>query len=115
MRSVVALFRWTTQKGRHKILARVVFPSKETYVLYFYPIGRILFAYIFISAGPGHFTHERIAHAADLGAPLAGILVPISGAMALIGGIIVALGYKTRWGAWLLVGFLVPVTLMMHG
>ena len=82
---------------------------------YFYPIGRILFAYIFISAGPGHFTHERIAHAADLGVPLAGILVPISGAMALIGGISVALGYKTRWGAWLLVGFLVPVTLMMHG
>jgi len=84
-------------------------------VRYFYPIGRILFAYIFISAGPGHFTHERIAHAADLGVPLAGILVPISGAMALIGGISVASGYKTRLGAWLLIGFLVPVTLMMHG
>jgi putative oxidoreductase len=42
-------------------------------------------------------------------------LYPYPGAMALIGGISVALGYKTRWGAWLLVGFLVPVTLMMHG
>jgi putative oxidoreductase len=81
---------------------------------YFYPIGRILFALIFISAGPGHFTRERIAHAADLGVPLAGMLVPLSGAMALIGGISVALGYKTRWGAWWIVAFLVPVTFMMH-
>jgi hypothetical protein len=33
---------------------------------------------------------------------------------ALIGGISIALGYKTRWGAWLIVAFLVPVTFMMH-
>jgi putative oxidoreductase len=34
--------------------------------------------------------------------------------MALAGGLSVAAGYKVRWGAWLLVGFLMPVTMMMH-
>ena len=81
---------------------------------YLYPSGRILFALIFVTAAPRHFTHEGIQHAADLGVPLAGLLVPISGVMALAGGLSVASGYKTKWGAWLLVGFLVPVTFMMH-
>ena len=77
-------------------------------------IGRILFALIFITAAPRHFTREGVQHAADLGVPLAAALVPISGIMALTGGLSVAMGYKARWGAWLLVGFLVPVTLIMH-
>jgi putative oxidoreductase len=77
-------------------------------------IGRILFALIFIMAAPCHFSHEGIQHAAELGVPFAAVLVPISGIVALAGGISVAAGYKARWGAWLLVGFLVPVTVMMH-
>ncbi|HMH15426.1 MAG TPA: DoxX family protein [Edaphobacter sp.] len=76
--------------------------------------GRVLFALIFILAAPRHFTHEGIQHAADLGTPLAGLLVPLSGAMIVLGGLSVATGYKARWGAWILVAFLVPVTLMMH-
>jgi putative oxidoreductase len=77
-------------------------------------IGRILFALIFITAAPRHFSPEGIGHAAELGVPLAAVLVPISGVMALAGGLSVAAGYRARWGAWLLVGFLVPVTLIMH-
>jgi putative oxidoreductase len=77
-------------------------------------LGRVLFALIFITAAPRHFSHEGIQHAADLGVPLASLLVPVSGVMALAGGLSIALGYRARWGAWLLVGFLVPVTLMMH-
>jgi putative oxidoreductase len=76
--------------------------------------GRVLFALIFIFAAPRHFSHEGIQHAADLGTPLASILVPLSGVMAILGGLSVATGYKARWGAWLLVAFLVPVTLVMH-
>ena len=45
---------------------------------------------------------------------MASIAVPLSGIMALLGGLSVALGYKAKWGAWLLVFFLIPVTLMMH-
>jgi putative oxidoreductase len=81
---------------------------------YLYLVGRILFSLIFITAAPRHFTAEGIHHAADLGVPLASLLVPLSGVMALAGGLSIAIGYHARWGAWLLVGFLVPVTLMMH-
>jgi putative oxidoreductase len=76
--------------------------------------GRIFFALIFIAAAPRHFSHEGIQHAADLGVPWAGLLAPVSGAMALMGGLGVALGYRTRWAAWVLVAFLIPVTIMMH-
>jgi putative oxidoreductase len=81
---------------------------------YLYLVGRILFSLIFITAAPRHFTAEGIHHAADLGVPLARLLVPLSGLVALAGGLSLAIGYHARWGAWLLVGFLVPVTLMMH-
>ena len=78
------------------------------------PVGRILFAVIFITAAPRHFSAEGVQHAAALGAPLAPLLVPISGLMAIVGGLSVASGYRARWGAWLLVAFLLPVTLVMH-
>jgi putative oxidoreductase len=80
-----------------------------------YIVGRVLFALIFIVAAPRHFTAEGIGHAAELGVPFAALLVPVSGLMALAGGFSVASGFGTPWGAWLLIAFLIPVTLMMHG
>jgi len=77
-------------------------------------IGRILFGLIFILAAPRHFSAEGIQHAADLGVPMAGLLVPLSGVMSFVGGLSIALGYKASLGAWLLVAFLAPVTFMMH-
>jgi putative oxidoreductase len=77
-------------------------------------VGRILFAVIFIVAAPRHFSREGIEHAAELGVPFAGVLVPLSGAMALLGGLSIALGYQAQVGAWMLVAFLVPVTFAMH-
>jgi putative oxidoreductase len=79
-----------------------------------FPIARVLFAVIFIAAAPRHFTEEGIQHAASLGVPVAPVLVPLAGVMALVGGLGVAVGWKTRWGAWTLVAFLIPVTVMMH-
>lgn len=46
--------------------------------------------------------------------PMACRWVPLSGMIALLGGVSIALGYRAKWGAWLLVLFLVPVTLTMH-
>ena len=46
--------------------------------------------------------------------PLASIAVPLSGIIALTGGLSILLGYRAKIGAWLIVLFLVPVTLMMH-
>jgi putative oxidoreductase len=46
--------------------------------------------------------------------PVANILVPVSGIIAVVGGLSILLGFHGKVGAWLLVLFLVPVTFMLH-
>jgi len=77
-------------------------------------LGRIFYVAIFLAAVPGHFTAGTIAYSASVGVPLASIAVPLSGVIALLGGLSILLGYKAKIGGWLIVIFLVPVTLMMH-
>ncbi len=77
-------------------------------------LGRILYAAIFIMAAPGHFTSKAIAFAAGKGVPMASIAVPLSGVIAFLGGLSILLGYKAKFGAWFIVLFLVPVTIMIH-
>jgi putative oxidoreductase len=85
---------------------------------YLVPLGRVCFALIFIVSSFGHFLPGKmegmVKYAAGQGVPLANIAVPFSGILALLGGLSVAVGFKARWGAALIVLFLVPVTLMMH-
>jgi len=76
--------------------------------------GRLLYSAMFITGSPGHFTQQYVGYAAQQGVPAAGLLVPLSGLFALVGGLSVLLGYRAKIGAWLLVVFLVPVTLAMH-
>jgi len=76
--------------------------------------GRILFSAIFIMSGFLHFSQQEIGYAAQAGVPMARLLVPASGILALLGGLSILLGYRAKLGAWLLVIFLVPVTVMMH-
>ncbi|PYP42473.1 MAG: DoxX family protein [Gemmatimonadetes bacterium] len=76
--------------------------------------GRLLFAAIFVVSAPGLFTAKLIGYAAHQGVPMAGLLVPLAGLIALAGGLSIALGFHAKAGAWLLVLFLVPVTLTMH-
>jgi len=76
--------------------------------------ARQLFAVTFIIASAGHFTSDTIAAAARHGVPMAGLLVPLSGLIALAGGLSVLFGYHAKLGAGLLVLFLVPVMLAMH-
>jgi putative oxidoreductase len=77
-------------------------------------LGRIFFALIFVTAGFAHFSKAEIGYAESAGVPLASIAVPVSGVIAIVGGLSIALGYKARCGAWLIVLFLVPVTIAMH-
>jgi len=77
-------------------------------------VSRQLFAVIFIIASAGHFNSSTIESAAQHGVPTAGLLVPLSGFIALAGGLSVLFGFHARLGGWLLVLFLVPVTLTMH-
>ena len=76
--------------------------------------GRQLFSIIFIIASAAHFGPEAVESAARHGVPLPDLLVPVSGVIALVGGLSVLLGFQARIGAGLLVIFLVPVTVMMH-
>jgi putative oxidoreductase len=77
-------------------------------------VGRQLFSILFIVASASHFNPETIAAAARHGVPAAGVLVPLSGVMALMGGLSVLVGFQARFGASLLVLFLIPVTFVMH-
>lgn len=77
-------------------------------------LGRFLYVLLFLMAGPIHFSKQEIGYAVSAGVPLASILVPFSGVLALAGGLSILLGYRAKLGAWLVVLFLVPVTLMMH-
>ena len=78
------------------------------------PIGRVLFALIFVASVVGQFSSAEIAEASAHGVPFATIVVPLAGLIALVGGVCVMLGYRARFGALLLLIFLVPVTLVMH-
>lgn len=77
-------------------------------------IGRILFSLVFISGGLFHFSPESIAFASAQGVPMASVAVPLSGLMAIVGGLGIMMGYKTKIAAWIIVAFIVPVTFMMH-
>jgi putative oxidoreductase len=77
-------------------------------------LGRLLFALIFLMSGPTLFSTQTIAFATSQGVPLAPIAVPISGALAIAGGLSVLLGYRAKIGAWLLILYLALVTPLMH-
>jgi len=99
-------FQPSTEPGQRMVIHKIT--------RYAVPVGRVLFVVIFLVAGPHHFSGDAIAHAQASGVPLAQLLVPLSGVLALLGGLSVALGFKARLGALLLAAFLLPVTLMMH-
>ena len=77
-------------------------------------LGRLFFVLIFLMSGPMHFSSQTIAFAASQGVPLASIAVPVSGVLAIVGGLSILLGYRARVGAWLIAFFLIAVTPLMH-
>ena len=95
------------------------FQDKETRIrpksiLWVVPIARFLFALIFILSGFNHFTSGSISYADSMGIPMADILVPVSGLMAIMGGLSIMLGLHARFGAILILIFMLPVTVLMH-
>lgn len=90
------------------------FDSPNAWTRYLVPVGRVAFAAVFLVFAPGNFTPQGVAWAAQQGVPLPQVLVPLAGLISIAGGLSVLLGYRAKLGAWLLVLFLVPVTVMMH-
>lgn len=77
-------------------------------------VGRIVFSYMFIAMGLFHLTGGGVDMAAQAGIPFASLTVPFGGLLALLGGLSLVFGYKSKYGAWLIILFLLPVTFTMH-
>lgn len=76
--------------------------------------ARILFTLIFFTSLPDNFNKEKAKSAAANGLPFASFLVPASSVMAFIGAASVLLGVYGRYGACLLIIFLIPVSFVQH-
>jgi putative oxidoreductase len=79
-------------------------------------IGRILLALIFVVSGVGKITGYAgtAAVMAAKGLPMVDVLLPLTIAVELGGGLLLALGWKARWAAAALFLFLIPTTLIFH-
>jgi putative oxidoreductase len=79
-------------------------------------LGRIFLALIFVVSGVGKITGYAgtASYMASRGLPMVEVLLPLTIAVELGGGLLLALGWKTRWAAAALFLFLVPTTLIFH-
>jgi putative oxidoreductase len=80
-------------------------------------IGRILFSSLFIGSGIAHLTQTKAmaGYAESKRVPSPAAAVSGSGVLLLAGGLSVLLGLWADLGALLLIAFLVPTALVMHG
>jgi putative oxidoreductase len=79
-------------------------------------LGRILLGCIFLMSGLGNFRQREgtIGYAKSMGAPSPELTVPLTGAMIILGAVMIALGIFADLGALLLLIFLVAITPVMH-
>jgi putative oxidoreductase len=79
-------------------------------------LGRIFLALLFVVSGVGKITGYAATAAlmASKGLPMVDILLPLTIAVELGGGLLLALGWKARWAAAALFLFLIPTTLIFH-
>ena len=80
-------------------------------------LGRLLLAYIFVMNGYakiGGFAGTA-KYMASKGMPLIEPLLVGTIIIELVGGLMLAVGWKARWVAWAFFLWLIPVTLVFHG
>lgn len=79
-------------------------------------IGRIFLAVIFLKSGTGKIFNfsgtEQFMAAA--GMPMTAFFLAAAIILELVGGLSLVLGYRARIGAWALIVFLIPATLIFH-
>jgi putative oxidoreductase len=80
------------------------------------PVGRVMLALIFILSGIGKITgYDGTAqYMAAKGLPMIGVLLPLTILTELGGGILLAIGFQTRWVALALSGFCIISALIFH-
>jgi uncharacterized membrane protein YphA (DoxX/SURF4 family) len=77
-------------------------------------LGRTLFGGFFLYNGINHFLNRGMLtkYARSKNVPAAGVAVPLSGALIVLGGLSLLTGTRPRWGASLIMAFLLGVTPM---
>lgn len=79
-------------------------------------VGRVLLAYMFIVSGWGKITGFEGAakYMASKGMPMVEPLLVGAIIIELIGGLMLAIGWKARWAAWAIFGFVALATVIFH-
>ena len=77
-------------------------------------LGRIFLSAVFIKSSIGKIFDPASTQQYMASAGIPGWLLFPTIAVLLIGGLSVLVGYKARYGALLLIGFLIPTTLIFH-
>jgi uncharacterized membrane protein YphA (DoxX/SURF4 family) len=78
--------------------------------------GRVMFALIFFLSGITHFTDlENYVALMPAAIPLRPFWVMISAVVEIVGATLIATNRYPRLGGWLIVLFLIPVTITVHG
>lgn len=78
--------------------------------------GRFLFTSLFLLSGVTHFTD--IPYYLSLmpdGVPFPLFLILVSGVIELAGALMILFNWRPRLGGWLIIIFLLPVTIVVHG
>jgi len=78
--------------------------------------ARVLFTLIFFLSGVTHFTSmQDYINLMPAVIPWRAFWVSISALVELAGAALILFNYRPRLGGWLIVVFLVPVTIVVHG
>jgi putative oxidoreductase len=79
-------------------------------------MGRLLFVSLFVSSGVNHFRQREgmTAYTRSAGAPAPELMVPLTGAVMVVAGLLIAFGVWADLGALLLAAFLFPAAYYMH-
>ncbi|MGB5593836.1 MAG: DoxX family protein, partial [Crocosphaera sp.] len=91
--------------------------NQVTFQNYVSLLARVFLSAIFIKSGISKMLAPAAtqAYMASKGLPLTGLLLVATILVLIGGGLSVLLGYKSKIGALLLIGFLIPATLIFHG
>jgi len=79
-------------------------------------VGRVLLAYMFVVSGWGKITGFAGAakYMASKGMPLVEPLLVGAIIIEFVGGLMLAVGWKARWAAWAIFGFVALATVIFH-
>jgi len=78
--------------------------------------GRLLLALIFVISGYNKLVgfEGTVGYIAAKGLPLPQLAAAVAIAIELVGGILLVVGWQTRWAATAIFVFLIPTTLIFH-